>query len=505
MDSATQDPRGFWGSRWTFTLAAVGCALGLGNLWRWPVLFDSYGGGAFLAVYLLFLVLIALPLLMAEFMLGRQYRQNPVGAMVAACRQSRISGYWPWLARGAILAGFLIFSFYVVVGGMALAYVGKSAVGVFDGATPDAVTRVFGRLRGDAGAMVMWQTLFLALVMIVSIRGIHQGLARSIRVVVPLMLLLLLALLAFASRVGDVGAVTGSLTTFSWGSLGVMGVLEAMAQAFFTVGVATGAMIMLGAYMPGQGSVRLSAMVVVLVDTLVAIAAALFVFSLLRPLGMDAEPGFGVLFNSLPLAISESFREVALSSQPVTSMLFVLTALIAWSSAVIVIEPVVSWLSEVTGGTRMFVVTVVMIMAWLVGLGTILSLNVWEGATVLGHTLFGWLNLLASGVLMPVAGIALALLLGWVRPAWLNRQGLVLGEYSFLAWQIMMRWVVPALLLVVMLFSLGRFWMAGCEQEALPFCRGAQEHQSELPDREYPLLDPQGSVERPNDEPDTDE
>lgn len=458
MDTSPQDPRAFWGSRWTFTLAAIGCALGLGNLWRWPVLLESYGGGAFLLVYGFFLIVLAVPLLMAEFMLGRQYRSNPVSVISSACRQSRLDGRWLWLARMALLAGFLLVSFYAVVGGMALAYVFLAALGEFGGATREVVEGTFAVLHEDPRVLGAWQFGFLVLVLLVSARGIHQGLSRSLGVVVPLMLALMLVLLFYGIRVGDAGPVIARMKSLDFAALGLEGALQALAQAFYTVGVASGAMMMLGAYMPGSGSIRLSTWVLVGVDTLMAVLAAVFVYALITPMGLSPEAGFELLFQSLPLAMSDASLGGGISAQPLTSLLFVLVVLLAWSSAILVFEPIVVWLMARTGLTRWVAVSAGLMLVWLVGMGVVFSFNQWAGATFMGRNLFAWLNLLSTGLLMPLVAMGLALFLGWVRPAWLNRRGLVLGYPGFFAWQWLMRWLVPAAMGVLILFSLWNFY-----------------------------------------------
>ncbi|MDX1587500.1 MAG: sodium-dependent transporter [Oleiphilaceae bacterium] len=458
MDTPPQDPRAFWGSRWTFTLAAIGCALGLGNLWRWPVLFEQHGGSAFLLVYGLFLALLSVPLLMAEFMLGRQYRSDPVSGMDGACQQSRLSGQWLWLPRMALLAGFVLVSFYAVVGGMALAYVFLAALGEFNGASRDLVSGTFAVLQKDPRVLAAWQFGFLVLVLLVSARGIHHGLSRSLRVVVPLILALMLVLLVYGGVAGDAGAVISAFKSPDFAALGLEGVLQALAQAFYTAGLATGAMMMLGAYMPGSGSIRFSAWMLVAVDTLMALLAAVFVVALVDPLTESPEAGFGLLFQSLPLALSGTGLAGGVIAQPMTSLLFVLVVLLAWSSAILVFEPIVVWLLARTGLSRWLLVTAGLFLVWLAGLGTILSFNHWSGNTLMGHNLFAWLNLLATGLLMPLVAMGMALFLGWVRPAWLNRQGLVLGYPGFFLWQWLMRWLVPAAMGVLILFACWNFY-----------------------------------------------
>ncbi|TVP61990.1 MAG: hypothetical protein EA349_00005, partial [Halomonadaceae bacterium] len=308
------------------------------------------------------------------------------------------------------------------------------------------------------GVLGAWQLGFLVLVLLVSLRGIHQGLARSLRVVVPLMLVLTLVLLAFALSVGEPGPVIGRLLSLDFAALGWHGLLQAMSQAFYSVGVATGAMLMLGAYMPGSGSLRLAAWVVVVVDTLVAVLAAIVVYSLLHPLELNPGAGFSLLFNGLPLALSEGVSGSAATAQPMTSLLFVLVVLLAWSSAIIVLEPLVAWLMARTGLSRFLSVALLLVLIWVVGLGSILSFNHWSEATFLGKGLFAWLNLLAAGVLMPLVGLGLAVFLGWVRPALLNRQGLVLGYPGFFIWQWLIRWLVPVVMVILIIYAVWNFY-----------------------------------------------
>ncbi|MFE8070710.1 sodium-dependent transporter [Marinobacteraceae bacterium S3BR75-40.1] len=401
-----------WTSRWTFVLAATGSAIGLGNIWRFPFIAGENGGGAFVLLYLVCLALIGVPLLVAELMLGRRTRHNPVRAMQYLVKESGSSRQWVWLGRFSVLAGFMILSFYAVVGGMALAYIFHAAFGDFAGAAPADIVRLFTRLQADTDGLVVWHSLFLLLVVVVSMRGLRRGIERSIRVIMPLMLVLILALLAYAWRFGAFETSAHFMLDFAPEQLGWDALLDAMTHAFYTVSVGMGAMMIYGAYMPPHASMRVSVLSIAAIDTLVGIAAGLIIYALVFAQGLDARSGFSLMFHTLPLALGH-----LPFGQFFGSLFFVLVALAAWSSALALLEPGVAWFQEATGWSRAAATWIVALGAWLLGLGTVFSFNTWQSATLLGQTFFSWINFISSGLLVPVVGLMLGIFCVWVLSA----------------------------------------------------------------------------------------
>src|SRR5690554_96424 len=236
--------RGLWSSRWAFILAATGSAVGLGNIWKFPYIAGENGGGAFVLVYLLCIAAIGLPLMMAEVLIGRRGRQNPVNSLESIAVEEGRSPLWRYLGWLGVLAGVLILSYYSVIAGQALAYVFRSFAGVFEGVTPDGASSIYNGLVSDPERLLGWHTLFMIMTMIVVSRGVQRGLERSVRLLMPALFALLLMLVGYAANTGEAferGLAFLFNTDFS--ELSRKGVLIAMGHAFFTLSLGMGAIM----------------------------------------------------------------------------------------------------------------------------------------------------------------------------------------------------------------------------------------------------------------------
>ena len=459
-----------WPGRWTFILAATGSAVGLGNIWKFPTLAGNNGGGAFLLVYGLCLLLMGVPLLMAEVLVGRRGRGNPVAATGKLVQEARAGKGWVWTGRFGVIAGFMILSVYSVVGGLGLAYVFFSAFGDFKNADAAGVTAGLESLLANPRAMVGWHTLFLMMVLIVSTRGITRGLQRALNLIMPMLFLLLIAMLVYAYRVGDMPAALHFLFDFNPQELQWSGMLDALAHAFFTLSLGMGAMMAYGAYMPAKTSIGSSLLMVALLDTLVALAAGLIVFALLFAQGGHPGSGFGLMFRALPQALGQ-----LPAGQFFSTMFFVLVSLAAWSSAISVLEPAVAWMNERLRCPRPWSVVVVGMGAWALGLGTIFSFNLASGWTFWGGNFFSWLNFLTASLLLPLDGLLITLLVGWVMSREAVRKELAMRWNAlFLIWYGLLKYIVPIAVVAVFAISVKGFSLSLCGAAPdLPWCPAA--------------------------------
>lgn len=440
---------GSWGSRWTFILAATGSAVGLGNIWKFPYMAGENGGAAFVAVYLFCLFLVGVPLLIAEVMLGRRGRHNPVGSMARLVEASQTSKRWIWTGRIGALAGFLILSFYSVVGGFSLAYVFSSAFGDFVAASPEQVNDIFATLQADPVALTGWHTLFLMLVMIISLRGVNQGLERSLRVIMPMLFIILGLLLWYAWEYGDFERGFSFLFGFSHQNLSWQGSLDALGHAFFSLSLGMGVMMAYGAYMPKSASIAGSVVTIALLDTLVALGAGLVIFPIVFVNGMDPAAGFGLMFNALPLALGN-----LPSGQFVGTLFFVLIALAAWSSAISILEPAVAWAQERWQWSRALAVVLIGTAAWILGLGTVFSFNIWADAQLFGANFFGWIDFVSSSIMLPAVGLLIAIFAGWKLDLATRWDELGMRRlWTFNIWQWLLRYLVPAAVVTILAIS----------------------------------------------------
>ncbi|MDX1801174.1 MAG: sodium-dependent transporter [Marinobacter sp.] len=482
MPTPYETPIGSWTGRSTFFWAATGATVGLSNLWKFPYLAGANGGGLFVLLYLGCLLLITLPLMLTETALGRTARNGIVLAMDGVARHIGRSAHWTWIGRLSVLAGFLVLSFTAVIGAICLAYVFYSALGQFSGASEQSVARTLSNLvenpNGQRSFMI-WHASFLILVAVVSVQGVVDGLERAFRVVMPALLMLLLALFFYSYRFGDLGSAVDFMLRFhpadvSWSSLQL-----ALAHAFYTLGLGMGVWVIFGAYMPSFTPLKRSVFAVALMDTLIAIVAGLTIYGLVfnRIAGVPSQ-GFGLVFLDLPASLAS-----APGGQFVATAMFVAILLVAWTTALALLEPVVGWFQEWVGGPRGWSATIIVVAAWLAGLGTLFSFNSWSDLTLAGGTLFRWIEILTGGLLIPLVSIALAIFVGWVLRK--QRSLVMIGRTP--AWIAgIWFWVIKLVLPPVILFIGGHYAMVSLgalcdDDQQVEWCRGSSNSPIEHP------------------------
>ncbi len=403
---------GSWTRRSTFFWAATGATVGLSNLWQFPYLAGQHGGGLFILLYLACLLLVTLPLMLTESALGRQSRHGIVLAMDGFARQGRLSRGWVWLGRLSIVSAFVVLSFTAVIGAIALAYIFNGALGRFNGADELMAAELLSGLVADGNnyrLFMGWHAFFLLLVVWSSVQGVVVGLERAFRRAVPGMFLLLLGLLLYTAGHGQLGRAVDYLLVFRSENLTWDSLQAALFHAFFTLGLGMGVWVVFGAYMPVKAPLKRSVFGVVLMDTLFAIIAGLLIYALVLPRASGVgEQGFGLLFMALPLSLVE-----LPGSQFVIAAVFLMVVLVTWTTSVALLESLVGWLQEWMGSPRAGSVLVMAALVWLAGLVTLFSFNIWADVTVIGGSVFRWLELAVSGLLIPLVSILLALFVGW--------------------------------------------------------------------------------------------
>ena len=441
-----------WSSTRVLVLAAAGAAIGFNNFWQFPHLLGSYGGGAFLIVYLGCLVLIGVPLLMAELMLGRLGRASPVGTLRHLAGLTRSDPNWALVGAMGVIAGFLIFAYLSVIAGWTLAHTLRALVGAFAGLTADGIGSQFAQLVKDPEKQLFWYTLFMGATLLVAARGLRAGVEIAVKLVVPLLLVLLGVLLVYAATTGGTGRALTQLFVPDFTRLGSAGILNAMTHALFTLGLGTGVMLMYGAYATAHTELSRASLRVVALDTLTGVAAAVIIFSVLYAGSVEPVAGAALVFQALPLA----FDHIPFGGVAGTAF-FLLLTLVAWVSALAFVEAPLVWLGERYGLSRRRAALACGVAGWLLGVVVMLSFNAWAFSfkffgVVKKLGMFDVLQILTAHLLLPLGGILLALFAGWVvRPA-TSREALGLrSSCSFDAWLWSVRAVIPILLVIVML------------------------------------------------------
>lgn len=400
---------GAWVSRWTFIMAATGSAVGLGNMWKFPYVAGSNGGGAFVLMYLICILLIGVPVMMAEVMIGRHGRKSPINSVRDTVAESGADKRWGSLGWLGVVAGMLILSFYAVIAGWALGYIFEVASGNLIGANGASAGTVFENLLADPSRLVLWQTIFMLLCVGVVVGGVKKGLGVAVEILMPLLFLMMLVLLGFSVLKGNFAAAWAFLFDFDFAALNWRAVLEAMGQAFFTLSIGMGAIMAYGAYMPEKANIGKTILVVAFFDSAVAIISGLIIFSFVfATQGIEPSAGPGLMFISLPVAFGAMPGGVLIGS-----IFFVLVSIAAWSSAISLLEPCVAWLIETKNLGRVRANLMLAGFAWLLGLGSVFSFNIWSEYRLLGFTFFDFLDFLTANIMLPISGLMIALFVGY--------------------------------------------------------------------------------------------
>jgi len=437
---------GHWSSRMAFILAVTGSAVGLGNIWKFPYVAGQNGGGAFVLVYLACVALIGMPVMMSEILIGRRGRRNPIATMALLGAEEGKSHNWRWVGGMGVFAGILILSYYSVIGGWTLSYVINSASGVFDNASPAAVTAVRDGFIGSWQSVGLYHSIFMALTIFVVARGVEQGLEQAVRFMVPALLVLMLVLLGYSINSGYFVAGLDFMFTPDFSKLTWDVVLAAMGQAFFTLSIGMGAVMAYGAYLPEETSITGASAAVAVADTSIAILAGLVIFPLVFANNLNPGDGPGLVFITLPLAFGQMAGGVFFST-----IFFVLLSFAAWTSAISLMEPAVAWVMEHLNRTRAEAAVLIGLSIWALGLGTVLSFNVLADFKFLRGTIFDNLDFLTINIMLPLGGLLIAVFAGWVMCRNSTADELGGSGNAYKLWRLLARFVAPIAILFVLL------------------------------------------------------
>ena len=443
-----------WSSRFVFLMAAIGSAVGLGNVWRFPFITGENGGGAFILIYLVPMAAIALPILMAEIMLGRMGGKSPINSIVAVARQHKKSVLWAVMTWGGTLGGFFVLSYYSVIGGWALKYTGLAVSGTFAGIEGAASEQLFGSFIADPAGLVLWHTLFMAINVGIIVGGLRKGIERAVVFMMPLLFLLLVGLVVYAASTPGFSAAVEFLFTFDFSKVTPNTFLLAIGQGFFSVSVALGAMMAYGAYLDKSVSIPSSAVMIAIADTGVAILAGLAIFPLVFSFALEPSAGPGLVFVTVPVAFGQ--MEAGLI---VGSMFFLLLSVAAITSAISLLEPAVAYMEESTRFSRRSAALTVGGVCWFVGLASAFSFNDWSAFYPLavlgvleGKTVFDVLDFVATSWVQPGVGIMMAVFVGWVLSRDTVMEALNMNGAApawFGVWYFLVRIVCPLAVLII--------------------------------------------------------
>ena len=427
---------GKWSGKWTFILAATGSAVGLGNIWGFPYMAGTNGGGAFVLIYLACILIIGLPIMMAEIVIGRRASSSPVNSMKSAALDSNRSSNWQVIGWGGLIAGILILSFYSVLAGICINY-------IFISALPDlqlSSEEQFSITTSSASNLLIWHTIFIFITAGVIASGIKNGIGRFVRVLMPLLGLILILMVLNAVINGDF--LKGLLFLFSpdFSQVNPQTFLSAMGQAFFSLSLGMGAIMTYGAYMSDDQKILNTSITVGGLDTLVALMAGLAIFPIIFASGLEVNSGgVGLVF----ITLSQTFETMFLG-QIFGPLFFILLVIASLSSSISLLEPSVAYFSEKNILSRKNAAFIFGFSAWFLGIGSVLSFNVLSDFYLLGNrTILDSIVFIGNNLLLPLGGLFVAVFVGWFMKKELIQEQLQLSDGILNTWYLFIRFVAP--------------------------------------------------------------
>jgi len=458
MTAKRSSIHGQWSSRWVFILAATGSAVGLGNIWRFPYMAGESGGGAFLLLYVICVLLMGIPIMMTEILLGRRGRRNPVATMCVLAVEEGQSRHWQWLGIMGVIAGFLIVSYYSVIAGWVLAYVMRAATGSFEGASPEAIATIFSDLVSDPERLLAWHTIFIMMTVVVVSRGVRSGLEQAVRYMMPALIFLLLVLVGYAMNTerfaeGFLYIIVPDFAHLAENFQEVF--LNASGHAFFSLSLGMGAIMIYGSYLSDRTSITGAAVIIATADTLVAVLASFAIFPLVFTYGLEPSQGPGLIFVTLPIAFGQMPAGTLFGT-----LFFILLTFAAWTSAISLLEPAVTWLVENRDMSRIKATATTGLIAWLLGILTIMSFSDWAFPfTFAGiekqNGIFDMIDILTANIMLPLGGLSMAIFTGWLMSRASSSDELNVKESIYRLWRFVIRYIAPVGVIVIFLNQIG--------------------------------------------------
>ncbi len=451
-------------SKFGIIAAAAGSAIGLGNIWKFPYIVGQNGGAAFIIIYLICIALIGAPVMLSEFLIGRRAQKNAVGSF------KKIAPNTPWFLTGwmGLAAAFSILSFYGVVAGWTIYYVFKMITNSFVSMSPDEIGGLFGGFITGANGVwlpIAFQLAFMALTAGVILGGVKNGIEKYSKILMPMLLVIIIILDIKAISLPGSSAGVSFLFSPDWSALHLSSVLDALGHAFFSLSLGMGTMITYGSYISKKENLGVTSIQVTIADTLIALLAGLAIFPAVFAFGIEPSAGPGLVFVTLP----NVFNAMGGIGQIFGIMFFVLLSVAALTSSISILEVVVAYLVEEMNLDRKKATIIATVLISIMGVLCSLALGPWEQTfpvlekTTTGlfaqYNFFDWLDKLSANFFLPLGGLFISLFVGWkmkkedIRDE-LSNSGVLKIAY-FVVFDILVKFVAPAGILIVFAYNLG--------------------------------------------------
>lgn len=432
--------RSLWSSRFAFIMVTAGAAVGLGNIWKFPYVAGNNGGGAFVVTYLLCTLLVGIPAMIAELLIGRFGRKNAVNTLASVAKAANHSTRWEGLGWLGCLTLLMVLSFYSVVSGWSIAYLFYAFKGTFVNISAVEIVQLWNNLLSSPITLIAWHSVFMFLTMIVVALGVNAGIEKASKWMMPALLVILLLLVIYAGVVGDFMQAVRFLFSFKLEAFTSKAVINAMGQAFFSLATGAGAILIYGSYLSKKTNMVETVLIISGINVMVAILAGLAIFPIVFSHGLQPESGPGLMFQILPIAFSQMP-----GSQIIAILFFTLLLFAAWTSSISMGEPLVALLNERWSISRKRGSFYVGVLAWIMGLLSVFSFNLWQNVKVFSKWgIFDLLTDIPINVLLPVGAFLYCIFAGWImNPKDVQTEFGESMPKTYLAWRFAIRYLAP--------------------------------------------------------------
>ena len=439
----TKNNRANFGSKLGVILASAGSAVGMGNIWRFPFETGNHGGAAFILIYLGFVLFFGIPILVAEFSIGRHSRANTAGAY-----QKLAPGtHWRWVGRMGVLAGFLILGYYSVVAGWTLEYIVQAGTNAFAGQSANDFIASFNGFIAHPWRPALWMVVFMLMTHFIIVKGVEKGIEKSAKIMMPMLFLLLSVLAGCSVSLPGARAGIEFLLKPDFSKVDGNVLLGAMGQAFFSLSLGMGCLCTYASYFRNDTNLPKTALNVGWIDTMVAILAGFIIFPAAFSVGIQPDAGPSLLFITLPNVFQQAFGSLPWLAVILSIMFYVLLALAALTSTISLHEVVTAYLHEEFNLTRGRAAKLVTAGCTFLGVLCSLSLGVGKELTVFGLTLFDLFDFLTAKIMLPLGGFFIAIFTGWYldkRIVWeeVSNNG-TLPKVVYRIWLFLLKYIAP--------------------------------------------------------------
>lgn len=447
--------RGQWRNQLGFIIVAAGAAIGLGNIWKFPYMAGSNGGSAFLLVYTLCVLIIGIPVMAGEIIVGRRAKKNPIDAIKKNAIEAKKSTKWSVMGWWGFIGVLLTLSFYCVVAGWSIYYIFLMLSGKIQGLDTTAINTVWQHFMNSPTKMLSYSATFTFLTLGVVALGVQRGLENFSRVLLPLLFIVLFLLVFYAAlTTGHFKQALHFLFDPNFSRITGGVIINAMGHAFFTLAIGVGAMSIYGSYMDKSMRLGPSILIVTFMDVLVALLSGLAIFPIIFAHHLSASAGPGLMFLTLPIAFAKMP-----GGEWIGAAFFFLLLFAAWTSSINIAEPIVGILLEKTSMSRRSVCLVVGILAWILGIASVLSFNIWHNIKIFGQfNPFTAITDLVTNIILPVGGIFYAVFTGWVMHPTATRETFGLkSERLYQVWLFLTRYCAPIAILIILITAIFPF------------------------------------------------